>query len=125
MTRHLPLLRDIDHILLAMPRGGEDAAREFYGRLLGMTEIEKPENLKRLGGVWFTLGDRQVHLGVEDEFRPAKKAHVAFLVHDLEALKASLRTERHAVIGDGSLPGYERFYSTDPFGNRLEFLCKL
>ena len=74
VTRHLPLLRDIDHILLAMPRGGEEAAREFYGRLLGLTEIEKPENLKRLGGVWFTLGDRQVHLGIEDEFRPAKKA---------------------------------------------------
>ena len=111
------MLRDIDHILLAMPRGGEDAAREFYGCLLGMTEIEKPENLKSLGGIWFTLGDREVHLGVEDEFRPARKAHVAFLVQDLKALETSLRAARHAVIGDESLPGYERFHSTDPFGN--------
>lgn len=119
------MLRDIDHILLAMPRGREDAAREFYGRLLGMKEVEKPEKLRRLGGVWFTLGERQVHLGVEDDFRPAAKAHAAFLVRDLKALEARLRTAGYGVIADELLPGYERFYSADPFGNRLEFLRKL
>jgi len=118
------VLRDIDHVLLAMPRGREEAAREFYGRLLEMNEIEKPEELRRLGGVWFTLGERQVHLGVEDEFRPARKAHPAFLVRDLKALEARLRTAGYSVIADEFLPGYERFYSFDPFGNRLEFLCK-
>lgn len=118
------MLRDIDHVLLAMPRGREDAAREFYGRLLGMNEIEKPEKLTRLGGVWFTLGERQIHLGVEDEFRPARKAHAAFLVRDLKALEARLRAAGCSVIADESLPGYERFYSFDPFGNRLEFLCR-
>lgn len=119
------MLQDIHHLLLAIPHGQEAAARKFYCELLGMPEIEKPESLSGRGGLWLAVGDRQVHLGVEDDFRPARKAHPAFLVDDLEALKAALRSKGCPVIEDELLPGYERFFSADPFGNRLEFLRRL
>ncbi len=119
------MLNDIDHMLLAMPRGEEDVARSFYGNLLGLNEIEKPPNLRARGGVWFTLGTKQLHLGVEPNFTPAKKAHPAFLVDDLDHLKEKLVAAGFPIIDDEPLHGYDRFYSNDPFGNRLEFLRPL
>ena len=116
---------DLDHVQIAMPRGAEALARQFYGALLGLAEIAKPENLARRGGVWFALGDRQLHLGVEEPFQPARKAHPAFRVEDLDSLRDRLRAAGHEPIEDEPLPGYRRFYLADPFGNRLEFLESL
>jgi catechol 2,3-dioxygenase-like lactoylglutathione lyase family enzyme len=113
---------DIDHVQLAMPAGCENAACGFYGDLLGLTELAKPANLARRGGVWFLAGSRQLHLGVEAEFRPAKKAHPAFLVRDLTGLRQRLVEKGYAPQDDEPLAGYDRFYVSDPFGNRLEFL---
>jgi catechol 2,3-dioxygenase-like lactoylglutathione lyase family enzyme len=112
----------LDHVQIAMPRGGEDEARAFYSGALGLAEIAKPPNLARRGGVWFVLGDRQLHLGVEEDFRPARKAHPAFRVADLAALRRALAEAGFTVLDDEPLPGHERFYLSDPFGNRLEFL---
>jgi catechol 2,3-dioxygenase-like lactoylglutathione lyase family enzyme len=109
-------------VQLAMPRGREDEARAFYRDVLGMTEQAKPENLARRGGVWFSAGDAQVHLGVENDFRPAKKAHPAVLVVNLAELLARCRNAGYAVTIDAPLPGYERTYVADPFGNRIELL---
>jgi catechol 2,3-dioxygenase-like lactoylglutathione lyase family enzyme len=125
MEEFLSMLNDIDHVLLAMPRGEEDAARAFYGNLLGLNEIEKPLNLRARGGVWFMLGTKQLHLGVEPNFIPAKKAHPAFRVHDFDLLKEKLVTAGFPIIDDEPLHGYDRFFSNDPFGNRLEFLRPL
>src|SRR5579862_9271908 len=105
-----------------MPRGREDDARAFYRDVLGMAEQAKPENLARRGGVWFSAGDAQVHLGVEDDFRPAKKAHPALLVADLAALLERCRKASCAVTAGEPLSGYERAYVADPFGNRIELL---
>ena len=112
----------IDHVQLAMPRGGEDRAREFYGRLLEIPEVQKRGALVQRGGVWFQRDDVKVDLGVEVEFRAALKAHPAFLVRDLEELVQRLRTAGVEVIDDGLLPGYRRVHVTDPFGNRLELM---
>lgn len=112
----------LDHVQIAMPRGAEALARQFYGDLLGLTEIAKPENLARRGGVWFALGDRQLHLGGEEPFQPARKAHPAFRVAGLESLRDRLLAAGHTPVEDEPLPGYRRFYLADPFGNRLEFL---
>lgn len=117
----MPILR-IDHVQLAMPRGGEDRAREFYSGLLGIPEVPKPEALAKRGGCWFERGDLKVHLGVEAEFRAARKAHPAFLVRGLGELVERLRAAGAEVIDDGLLPGHERVYVTDPFGNRLELV---
>lgn len=109
-----------------MPPGGEDEARRFYGRVLGMTEVAKPAELAARGGCWFRAGALELHLGVEDEFRPARKAHPgidAGSVEALEDLAARLRAAGHDAVPDGLLPGYRRFYVSDPFGNRLEFLA--
>lgn len=113
---------DLDHVQLAMPPGREDDARAFYGALLGLTEIPKPANLARRGGVWFRVGSRQLHLGVEADFREARKAHPAFRVDDLSALRLALERAGIPPIDDEPLAGYDRFYASDPFGNRLEFL---
>lgn len=113
---------DIDHVQIAMPRGEEDAARRFYGGVLGLAEIQKPANLAKRGGVWFVAGARHLHLGVEDGFRPAKKAHPAFRVEDLAALRLRCIAAGYPPVEDEPLPGYRRFYLVDPFGNRLEFL---
>jgi len=112
----------LDHLLLAMPRGKEAEARAFYGSLLGLTELKKPANLEVRGGVWFALGSQQLHLGVEKDFRPAQKAHPAFLVRDLGGLRARLEQNGYAPYEDEPLAGYARFYVADPFGNRLELL---
>jgi catechol 2,3-dioxygenase-like lactoylglutathione lyase family enzyme len=112
----------IDHIQLAAPEGCEPAAREFYGALLGMKEIEKPPLLRARGGCWFQCGDQQVHIGVERNFAPAKKAHPAFAVADLDELRQAFAARGVAVIDDDTFPGTRRFYAEDPWGNRLEFV---
>lgn len=112
----------IDHIQIAAPEGCEPAAREFYGSLLGMKEIEKPPLLRARGGCWFECGDRQLHIGVERNFAPAKKAHPAFAVADLDELRKALAARGVAVIDDDAIPGTRRFYAEDPWGNRLEFV---
>jgi catechol 2,3-dioxygenase-like lactoylglutathione lyase family enzyme len=112
----------IDHVQLAMPRGGEDRAREFYFGLLEIPEVQKPGALAERGGVWFQGDDVKVHLGVDPDFRAALKAHPAFLVRDLGALVQRLLAAGVEVVDDGLLPGYRRVYVTDPFGNRLELM---
>lgn len=116
------MITGLDHVQVAIPVGGEPTAREYYSAVLGMEEIAKPPALAVRGGCWFTSGGAVLHLGVEEPFAPAKKAHPAFLVTDLDALAAALG-ERGASItrSDGELPGIRRFHTFDPFGNRLEF----
>src|SRR5215471_2321143 len=112
----------IDHVQLAMPPGREDEARAFYGGLLQIPEVPKPPPLAARGGVWFEGDDVRVHLGIDEDFRAAPKAHPAFLVRDLAALAKRLRAAGVEVVDDGLMPGYRRVYVTDPFGNRLELL---
>jgi catechol 2,3-dioxygenase-like lactoylglutathione lyase family enzyme len=115
-------LRRLDHVLLAMPAGREDEARAFYQGLLGIPEKAKPENLVDRGGVWFEGGGVKVHLGVEGDFKPARKAHPAFVVDDLEALAARLERAGCRLVEDRPLEGYHRKYVEDPFGNRIELM---
>lgn len=115
----------IDHIQLAGPLGCEPAAREFYGSLLGMREIEKPPVLRARGGCWFECGSQQVHIGMEQDFKPARKAHPAFAVSDLDELREALKARGVTVVEDDNLPGARRFYAEDPWGNRLEFIAVL
>jgi catechol 2,3-dioxygenase-like lactoylglutathione lyase family enzyme len=112
----------IDHVQLAMPPGKEAEARAFYGGVLGIPEVPKPPNLARRGGCWFVSGALKIHLGVENDFRPARKAHPALLAQDLAALKAQIQAAGYAVKTDEPLEGYNRIYVDDPFGNRIELL---
>jgi catechol 2,3-dioxygenase-like lactoylglutathione lyase family enzyme len=116
------VITGLDHVQLACPPGGEDEARAFYGGLLGLREIEKPEPLRARGGVWFECGAHQLHLGVEEDFRPARKAHPALRVASIDELRA-LAERLGDVRWDEELPGFERFYVDDPFGNRIEVLA--
>ena len=114
----------IDHVQLAMPRNGEALARQFYGGLLGLEELAKPANLAARGGLWFACGTLQVHLGVDGDFRAAKKAHPALRVRNLGELRATLETAGHAIKFDAEpVAGVERFFTEDPFGNRIEFVA--
>lgn len=115
-------IEGLDHVQLAMPAGEEDLARRFYSGLLGIPEIPKPPHLAKRGGCWFERGSLKVHLGVEHEFRPARKAHPAFSVTDLPSLMSRLRDGNVTVVEDEPLPGFIRCYVFDPFGNRLELL---
>jgi len=112
----------IDHVQLAIPAGGEAEARAFYGRLLGMEELEKPERLRGRGGCWFRFGTCHVHVGVDPEFRPARKAHPAFVVDGLDELAQQLADDGFEVRWDTEIADVDRLYSADPFGNRLEFI---
>jgi catechol 2,3-dioxygenase-like lactoylglutathione lyase family enzyme len=112
---------DIDHLQIAAPTGCEAEARRFFGGLLGLSEIEKPEALRPRGGCWFRVGPRQLHIGVEEPFRPAAKAHPAFSVSNIDALFESLEQEGVCCIWDEALASVRRFYANDPWGNRLEF----
>ena len=112
----------LDHVQLAMPQGGEHMARHFYGRLLGLDEVPKPANLAARGGVWFERGPVRVHLGVERDFAPARKAHPAFIVDDLKALVEHLASHGVGAATDEPLDGYSRVYVSDPFGNRIELM---
>ena len=112
----------IAHVQLAAPRGCEPEARAFFGELVGLEELEKPSALEARGGVWFRCGDQELHIGVEDDFAPARKAHPAFFVGDLEALRERLSAAGIAMRDDDAIPGIRRFYAADPWGNRLEFM---
>ena len=112
----------IEHVQLAMPSGGEEAARGFYSGLLGLPERAKPERLAARGGCWFEGPGVKVHLGVDADFRPAKKAHPALLVDDLAALAAALSAARAAVVPETPADGRARCYVSDPFGNRIELM---
>lgn len=112
----------LDHLQLAIPAGGENAARRFYCDLLGLTELPKPESLQLRGGLWLRCGDTQLHLGIDPDFRAAKKAHPGFTVRDIEYLINALRAAGHEVFKNGDIPGVERAFTTDPFGNRIELI---
>lgn len=114
--------KSIDHIQLAAPKGSEPIAKQFFGELLGFQEIVKPENLRKRGGVWFQFGNYQIHIGIEEPFIPAKKAHPAFEIENIEALKTHLTNNKVPFIVDEDLPGANRIYIHDPFGNRIEIL---
>jgi catechol 2,3-dioxygenase-like lactoylglutathione lyase family enzyme len=109
-------------VQLAMPPGEEDAAVRFYGAILGLTHVEKPPELAPRGGVWFRQEGLEVHLGVEEPFTPAHKAHPAFLVRNLETLRAKIEAAGYRVTDDVPLEGYHRCHVRDPFGNRLELV---
>lgn len=114
---------EIDHIQLAMPEGGELSARRFFGDLLGMTEIAKPPELAKRGGCWFASGRVQIHLGVEHDFRPAKKAHPALRCREYAGLLARLREQGVEAIEAEDIPGMRRCHIFDPFGNRIELIA--
>jgi catechol 2,3-dioxygenase-like lactoylglutathione lyase family enzyme len=115
----------LDHVQIAAPHGCEDEARRFYGTLLGLEELPKPAPLQARGGVWFRLGAQQLHVGVEEPFAPARKAHPALRVvpERLDELAGRLAAAGVAVSWDDALPGVRRFYAEDPWGNRLELLA--
>ncbi|MFF2887102.1 VOC family protein [Paenibacillus sp. NPDC057967] len=117
----------IDHVQLAAPEGCEEQARLFYGNMLGWSELAKPETLRHRGGVWFRCGSHEVHIGVQPAFVPALKAHPAFTVRGLQHLKERLSRSGVPVIDDELRleEGYRRFFASDPFGNRLEFLERI
>jgi catechol 2,3-dioxygenase-like lactoylglutathione lyase family enzyme len=112
----------IDHVQLAMPAGREDDARRFYERLLGIPEVPKPPDLAKRGGAWFESAQIKIHIGVESDFRPARKAHPGLLVRNLRDLVRRLGDGGCQVVEDEPLAGYDRVYVDDPFGNRLELM---
>ena len=116
----------IDHVQIAMPTGDEDRARAFYVGVLGFTEIPKPGELAKRGGTWFQSQNVQLHLGVESDFRPARKAHPAFIVSDLDGLLAKVKDAGYETdTSQPPLDGYKRAHVFDPFGNRIELMEKL
>ena len=116
------MITGFDHVQVAMPSGREEAARAFYAGLLGMTELVKPPVLAARGGCWFSSGAAVLHLGVEASFTPARKAHPALLVQNLDGLAATLTAAGYECTqADGEIPGVHRFHTHDPFGNRIEF----
>lgn len=118
------IIVDLDHVQVAAPEGCEPAARAFYSGLLGLEELKRPPELDGQGGCWFRCGSRQLHVGVElGDFRPARKAHPAFRVSDLPGLRQRLLDAGYRVIDDEMLPDVARFFSADPWGNRLEFIA--
>ncbi len=116
------MITAVDHVQLAAPPGSEDLLRPYYTDVLGMTEIPKPPVLAARGGCWFAAGPVQLHLGIEADFVPAAKAHPGIRVTGIHAFALRLAGHGAPVIWDDDLPGHRRFYSTDPVGNRLEFL---
>jgi len=116
------MVTSLDHVQLAMPAGRESEAHAFYEGVLGIPEIPKPSSLNERGGCWFVQGDLKLHLGIDPDFRPARKAHPAFIVDDLEALKVVLTEAGHPFRVDDELADYHRIYVDDPFGNRIELM---
>ena len=112
----------IHHVQLAMPEGEDTAAVGFYAETLGLTQVPKPEELSPRGGVWFSSGDLELHLGVEDQFRPAVKAHPAILVEGLGKIRAQIEEAGYKVSDTVQIEGFDRLYVRDPFGNRLELI---
>jgi catechol 2,3-dioxygenase-like lactoylglutathione lyase family enzyme len=117
-------IRGLDHVQVAAPPDREADARRFYGELLGLAEVPKPAALRARGGAWFAVGDggQQLHVGVERDFAPARKAHPALRVSDLDALAGRLAGAGVEIAWDDAIPGLRRFYAADPFGNRIELL---
>lgn len=116
------MITAVDHVQLAAPPGSEGELRAYYIGVLGMTELTKPPVLAARGGCWFAAGGAAVHLGIEEDFRPARKAHPGLRVTGIHAFAKRLQAHGAPVVWDYDLPGHERFYSQDPVGNRLEFL---
>lgn len=112
----------LHHVQLSIPAGSENACREFFVGVLGMTEVHKPAVLAARGGLWVRADNLEIHLGVEENFRPAGKAHPGILVADLDGLADRLTTRGVEIVWDDAFPGYRRFYARDNVGNRLEFL---
>ena len=112
----------IDQVKVSCPPGGEYLARAFYGEALGMTEVAKPPVLAARGGCWFRAGEAELHVGVEQDFRPARKAHPAFAVDDLDACADRLAALGFPVDWDDSIPGRRRFHTADAHGNRIEIV---
>jgi len=117
-----PFSYALHHVLLAIPPGGEDACRPFYLDALGMAEVVKPPRLAAKGGLWVRADNLEIHLGVENDFRPARKAHPGIRVVGLTALETRLKAAGVEVEWDDDFPGHRRFYAADPHGNRLEFI---
>ncbi|WP_134683192.1 VOC family protein [Brevibacillus migulae] len=115
-------IQGLDHIQIAAPPGSEDAARHFFGEILGMPELPKPELLRKRGGVWFQCGQQSLHIGIEELFSPAKKAHPAFWVNGLEQLIERLEQYQVRVRRDEAIPEINRCFVEDPFGNRIELM---
>ena len=122
MEPNLNLICGIDHVQVAAPPGCEQEARRFYGGVVGLREIPKPEALQARGGCWFQCGTQQLHIGVAQDFKPSRKAHPAFQTPDLAALERVLASQGIGYERDGSIPGTRRIYAHDPWGNRLEFV---
>ena len=117
------MLDGIDHVQLAAPPGCEAEARRFFGGVLGLEEVEKPESLRGRGGVWFRVGAQQLHVGVEQEFAPARKAHPAFAVSGYDEVVSRLRSAGVETVADVAIPGIRRSYVADPWGNRIELVA--
>lgn len=117
------MIKGIHHVQIAMPQAREAEAVDFYDRLLGIPSVDKPPHLAARGGCWFESDDTRIHLGVDANFRPSHKAHAALLVDDLPGLRARLEDAGVRTVDDQPLPGFDRFYTYDPFGNRLELLA--
>jgi catechol 2,3-dioxygenase-like lactoylglutathione lyase family enzyme len=111
----------LDHVQIPIPAGGEEEVRHFYGGVLGMTEVPKPSALATRGGCWLVASEVALHFGVDEDFRPSRRAHVALLIDDLPGLRARLEAAGVSIVDDTLPIGVRRFYAEDPFGNRLEF----
>ena len=122
MSQRGTRLVGLHHVQLAMPPDEEEAAVRFYGAILGLQQVPKPADLSPRGGVWFRTGDLEIHLGMEDQFSPAVKAHPAFLVDGLETLKARIEAAGYLVTDTVQIEGFHRVYVRDPFGNRVELI---
>ncbi len=112
----------LHHVQVSCPAGTEDVVRVFYGELLGLVEVPKPATLAQRGGVWFRGSGYELHVGVEDEFAPARKAHPAFLAEDVDEVASRLHEAGVEIRWDSDFPGYRRFHTADPNGNRVEVL---
>ena len=121
LYRGTAVIIGLDHVLIAAPAGSEERARAFFGDVLGLRELPKPDLLAKRGGVWFACGEQQLHVGAESEFVPSRKGHPAFRVSDIDAVGARLDEAGVPREADHAIPGVRRFYTEDPFGNRLEF----
>lgn len=119
------MIEGLHHVQISCPAGSEDVLRAFYGGALGMTELRKPPVLAARGGVWFRSGTAELHCGVEEGFRPARRAGPGLVCTDVDAVAASCVAAGFGVIWDDNFPGFRRCYVTDPVGNRLELLQAL
>ena len=113
---------EIDHVQIAIPKGGETQGRAFFGGILYLIEIPKPLEMAARGGCWFAAGQHQIHLGIDDDFRAAKKAHLALITNELDELRARLVAAGYKTVNDSDVEGRMRFFTHDPFGNRIEFM---